>query len=152
MISISSLYFIILVPCADLGYWVQQHVGRTWLLYDYYVVVARYYMHLCLMSCSTSATRATELSRCRPNIQFCLPNGRTPETYVITPGLSRYQSTSIASFLQSSIARHEFAMETLQCTNVFIYTRTKTCQPIMILFHLLTESASRHDTDPCVVQ
>jgi hypothetical protein len=56
------------------------------------------------------------------------------------------------SILQRPIAHHEFAMETFQRTYVFFHARTKAGQPIMILAFLLTETASRHDADPGLIQ
>ena len=56
------------------------------------------------------------------------------------------------SILQRPIAHHEFAMETFQRTYVFFHARTQASQAIMILAFLLTETASRHDADPGVIQ
>ena len=98
------------------------------------VVVSTYYMHLCFIS-------ATE-----PNIQICPLAARATRS-----GL--YQNTSrFQNNISRSIALHKFAMETLQCTDIFVHAWTKTCQPIMILSFLLPEPAPRHDADSSVVQ
>jgi hypothetical protein len=98
------------------------------------VVGSTYYMHLCFIS---------QLS---PIFKFAhsMPEQRLSGLYQNT---SRWQNN-----ISRSIALHKFAMETLQCTDIFFHAWTKTCQPIMILSLLLPKPAPRHDADSGVVQ
>src|SRR5712671_5639588 len=133
ILALYRCYFdhTILVLCAT---WIsgEQDVERTWSLYDCYVVAPIIHAFFLLLS-----HRVVNM--------FAIQNP------VLIQAKIKYLRVD-PKFSDAFITPGKFVVEALQCTDVFLHSRAKACQPIVVLTFFLHESAPGDNADTCVVE